>query len=117
MKAAAIRSFLGALTCALTVTAAHAQVVPDTKMTANTAALVKAKEGMVKLADSSIQYFSRGEGETIVLLPGGTLTVGYLDGVAEVLAKSGYRVVGINFRGSGKSTGSSKGVTLQNERG
>jgi hypothetical protein len=38
--------------------------------------------GIVKLADSNIQYFSRGKGETIVLLPGGTLTVGYLDGLA-----------------------------------
>jgi pimeloyl-ACP methyl ester carboxylesterase len=71
------------------------------------------KTGLVKLADSSIEYFSRGEGETIVLLPGGTLTVGYLDGLAEALAKAGYRVVGINFRGSGKSTGPSKGVTLR----
>ena len=70
------------------------------------------KEGIVTLADSKIQYFSRGKGETIVLLPGGTLTVGYLDGLAEELAKAGYRVVGINFRGSGKSTGSSKDVTL-----
>ena len=69
--------------------------------------------GMVKLADSNIQYFSRGKGESIVLLPGGTLTVGYLDGLADALAKAGYRVVSINFRGSGKSTGSSKGVTLQ----
>ena len=69
--------------------------------------------GIVKLADSNIQYFSRGKGETIVLLPGGTLTVGYLDGLADALAKAGYRVVGINFRGSGKSTGPSKGVTLQ----
>jgi pimeloyl-ACP methyl ester carboxylesterase len=39
--------------------------------------------------------------------------VGYLDGLAEALAEAGYRVVGINFRGSGKSTGSSNGVTLQ----
>jgi len=39
--------------------------------------------------------------------------VGYLDGLADALAKAGYRIVGINFRGSGKSTGSSKGVTLQ----
>jgi pimeloyl-ACP methyl ester carboxylesterase len=68
--------------------------------------------GIVKLADSNIQYFSRGEGETIVLLPGGTLRVA-LDGLAEALAKAGYRVVGINFRGSGKSTGPSAGVTLQ----
>lgn len=71
------------------------------------------EEGIVTLADSKIQYFSRGKGETIVLLPGGTLTVGYLDGLADALARAGYRVVGINFRGSGKSTGSSKGVTLQ----
>ncbi|HEV3300450.1 MAG TPA: alpha/beta hydrolase [Planctomycetaceae bacterium] len=69
--------------------------------------------GIVKLADSNIEYFSRGDGEAIVLLPGGTLTVGYLNGLAEALAKAGYRVVGINFRGSGKSTGPSKGVTLQ----
>jgi pimeloyl-ACP methyl ester carboxylesterase len=69
--------------------------------------------GIVKLADSNIEYFSRGKGETIVLLPGGTLTVGYLDGLANALAKAGYRVVGINFRGSGKSTGPSHGVTLQ----
>jgi pimeloyl-ACP methyl ester carboxylesterase len=69
--------------------------------------------GLVKLADSTIEYFSRGEGEAIVLLPGGTLTVGYLDGLADPLAKAGYRVVGINFRGSGKSTGPSKGVSLQ----
>ena len=47
------------------------------------------------------------------MLPGGTLTVGYLDGLADALAKAGYRVVGINFRGSGKSTGTSEGVTLQ----
>src|SRR4029077_8037168 len=79
-------------------TATHAQTV---------------ETGMVKLADSNIQYFSRGKGEAIVLLPGGTLTVGYLDGLADALAKAGYRVVGINFRGSGKSTGSSKGVTLR----
>jgi pimeloyl-ACP methyl ester carboxylesterase len=71
------------------------------------------KTGIVKLADSNIEYFSRGVGESIVLLPGGTLTVGYLDGLAEALAKAGYRVVAINFRGSGKSTGPSEGVTLQ----
>lgn len=54
--------------------------------------------GIVKLADSNIEYFSRGKGETIVLLPGGTLTVGYFDGLANALAKADYRVVGINFR-------------------
>ena len=69
--------------------------------------------GIVELKDSKIEYFSRGEGEPIVLLPGGTLKVGYLDGLADALAKAGHRVVGINFRGSGKSIGPSEGVTLQ----
>ena len=61
-----------------------------------------AETGLVKLTDFSIQYFSRGKGELIVLLPGGTLTVGYLDGLAEALAGAGYRVVGINFRDFGR---------------
>lgn len=69
--------------------------------------------GVVKLAGSNIEYFSRGKGEPIILLPGGTLTVGYLNDLAEAFAKPGYRVVGINFRGSSKSTGSGEGVTLQ----
>ncbi|CAN7226408.1 alpha/beta fold hydrolase [Rhizobium leguminosarum] len=69
--------------------------------------------GIVELKESKIEYFSRGEGEPIVLLPGGTLKVSYLDGLAEALAEAGHRVVGINFRGSGKSTGPSDGVTLQ----
>ena len=61
MKTPCIRSLLAALVCALTVTTAHAQAASKTETT----------EGIVKLADSSIQYFSRGEGEAIVLLPGG----------------------------------------------
>lgn len=69
--------------------------------------------GVVKVGNANIEYFSRGKGEAIVLLPGGTQTVGYLDTLADALAKSGYRVIGINFRGSGRSTGSADGVTLQ----
>jgi pimeloyl-ACP methyl ester carboxylesterase len=98
---------------ALVMTSAHAQAAPSTTTAKDVAAAGPWKEGIVKLSDSSIQYFSRGQGEAIVLLPGGTLTVDYLDGLAEALAKAGHRVVGINFRGSGKSTGPSQGVTLQ----
>jgi pimeloyl-ACP methyl ester carboxylesterase len=101
------------LICALAVPSAHAQAAPKAKLATDVASPGKGKEGIVKLADSSIEYFSRGEGEAVVLLPGGTLTVGYMDGLAEALAKGGYRVVAINFRGSGKSTGPSNGVTLQ----
>lgn len=81
--------------------------------TAETASTQAVEEGIVTLADTKIQYFSRGSGETIILLPGSTLTVGYLDGLAESLAAAGFRVVSINLRGTGKSIGSTDGVTLQ----
>ncbi|MCU0733574.1 MAG: alpha/beta hydrolase [Hyphomonas sp.] len=69
--------------------------------------------GVIETDSASLEYFSRGEGEAVVLLPGGTLTVGYLDAFADALAAKGYRVIGINFPGSGKSTGPDKGVTLE----
>jgi pimeloyl-ACP methyl ester carboxylesterase len=72
----------------------------------------RVESGVVKLADSNIEYFSQGQGQPVVLLPGGSLTVGYMDGLAQSLAEAGYRAVRINFRGSGKSTGSGKDVTL-----
>jgi pimeloyl-ACP methyl ester carboxylesterase len=71
-----------------------------------------AQEGTVKLSDSDIQHFSQGHGRPIVLLPFGGLTVGYMAGLSQNLADAGYRVIRINFRGSGKSTGSGKGITL-----
>jgi hypothetical protein len=47
----------------------------------NTASRVQtATEGIIKLSDASIEYFSQGEGEAVVLLPGGSLTVGYMEG-------------------------------------
>lgn len=69
--------------------------------------------GVIQTEGASVEYFSRGSGEAVVLLPGGTLTVGYLDAFANALAAKGYRVIGINFPGSGKSTGPDQGVTLQ----
>ena len=71
-----------------------------------------AQEGIVKLTDSNIQYFSQGQGKPIVLLPFGGLTVGYMADLSQRLADAGYRVIRINFRGSGKSTGSGEGITL-----
>jgi pimeloyl-ACP methyl ester carboxylesterase len=70
------------------------------------------QESVVKLSASNIEYFSEGQGEAVVLLPGGSLTVGYIDGPSQALADAGYRAVRINFRGSGKSTGSGEAVTL-----
>jgi pimeloyl-ACP methyl ester carboxylesterase len=71
-----------------------------------------ATEGIIKLSDASIEYFSQGQGEAVVLLPGGSLTVGYMEGLAQALAEAGYRAVRVNFRGAGKSTGSGTGITL-----
>jgi pimeloyl-ACP methyl ester carboxylesterase len=71
-----------------------------------------AQEGIIKLTDSSIQYFSQGQGRPIVLLPFGGLTVGYMAGLSQDLADAGYRVIRISFRGSGKSTDSGEGITL-----
>ena len=70
------------------------------------------QEGVARLADSNIEYFSQGQGEAIVLLPFGGLTVGYMQELSQDLADAGYRVVRVNFRGSGASTGSEQSVTL-----
>jgi pimeloyl-ACP methyl ester carboxylesterase len=70
------------------------------------------QQGIVRLADSNIEYFNQGHGESIVLLPFGGLTVGYMQALSQDLADAGYRVVRINFRGSGASTGSEQNVTL-----
>jgi hypothetical protein len=59
---------------------------------------IAAENGIVKVGDAGIEYLTRGKGQAIVLLPGGTLTVGYLDGLADELSKAGYRVVGIKSR-------------------
>jgi pimeloyl-ACP methyl ester carboxylesterase len=94
-------ALLGVLTGALSATAQ------------NTTASARVDSGMVKLADSNIEYFSQGQGEAVVLLPGGSLTVSYMEGLAQALAEAGYRAVRINPRGAGRSTGSGNSVTLR----
>lgn len=67
----------------------------------------------IDLIDSHIEYFTQGDtGDVIVLLPGGALNVDYMDGLANELVRSGYRVVSVNPRGAGNSTGKAEGVTL-----
>lgn len=77
-----------------------------------TRSAVAVQEGVVNLTNSKIEYFSQGQGEPIVLLPFGGLTVGYMNDLAQDLANAGYRVVRINFRGSGESAGSGDEITL-----
>src|SRR5262245_57061829 len=52
-----------------------------------------------------IEYFSQGQGEPIVLLPGSGLAVAYLEPLAGALARGGYRALRINPRGAGNSSG------------
>jgi pimeloyl-ACP methyl ester carboxylesterase len=94
----------------LLIVGACLSAVSSSAQASTRASLVQ--QGMVKLADSNIEYFSQGQGKPIVLLPFGGLTVGYMDALSQDLADAGYRVVRINFRGSGMSTGSAEGVTL-----
>lgn len=70
------------------------------------------QEGIVNLPNSNIEYFTQGQGPPIILLPFGGLTVGYMHELSQDLAGAGYHVIGVNFRGSGKSTGSGEGITL-----
>jgi pimeloyl-ACP methyl ester carboxylesterase len=78
---------------------------------------VRGESQMVKLADANIEYFSQGQGDVVVLLPGGSLSVNYMEGLAQALADSELRAVRINPREAGKSTGAAKGVTLHDLAG
>jgi hypothetical protein len=42
--------------------------------------------GLVKLTGADIEYFSRGKGAAVVMLPGETLPVSHIDGLADALA-------------------------------
>jgi pimeloyl-ACP methyl ester carboxylesterase len=53
-----------------------------------------------------IEYFSQGQGEPVVLLPGAGFGVAYLEPLADALSRGGYRAVRINPRGAGQSRGS-----------
>jgi pimeloyl-ACP methyl ester carboxylesterase len=66
---------------------------------------------VVQVGKTTLEYFSVGKGETVVLLPGGSLTVNYLANLARSLDASSYRAVRINSRGAGASTGTAEGVT------
>jgi pimeloyl-ACP methyl ester carboxylesterase len=66
----------------------------------------------VKVGEAEIECFVHGAGDTIVMLPGGSLAAGYLADLAEALASAGFQAVRINPRGAGASTGAMEGLTL-----
>ena len=61
------------------------------------------KSHLFHVGNTTVEYFSVGKGETVVLLPGGSLSVNYLANLARSLDASGYRAVRINPRGAGAS--------------
>jgi pimeloyl-ACP methyl ester carboxylesterase len=67
---------------------------------------------MVKVGDAELECFSHGAGVAILLLPGGSLAVGYLSDLADALAAAGFRAIRVNPRGAGASTGPFEGMTL-----
>lgn len=66
----------------------------------------------LKVGDAELECFSHGVGVPIILLPGGSLAVGYLSDLADTLAAAGLRAVRVNPRGAGGSTGPMDGLTL-----
>jgi len=72
---------------------------------------------LVHVGNTTVEYFSVGKGETVVLLPGGGLNVSYMEGLPQSLSEAGYRAVRINPRGAGASKGSADDVTLHDLAG
>lgn len=64
--------------------------------------------------DVTIEYYTMGnkEGDVVALLPGGSLNVNYMMGLAKALASKGNYVIAINPRGAGKSSGPGESLTL-----
>ena len=72
---------------------------------------------VVQVGNTTVEYFSLGKGETVVLLPGGGLNVSYMEGLAQSLSKAGFRAVRINPRGAGASKSAANNVTLHDLAG
>lgn len=66
----------------------------------------------VKAGDAELECFSQGTGAGIIMVPGGSLSVGYLSGLADALAAAGLRATRVNPRGAGGSTRPMEGLTL-----
>ncbi|MDZ4747933.1 MAG: alpha/beta hydrolase [Saprospiraceae bacterium] len=67
---------------------------------------------MVDIGEANMEYITEGKGSTILLLPDAGLNTEYLKDLSRALAKSGYLVVRINPRGTGKSKGKAGEITM-----
>lgn len=66
----------------------------------------------ITVGEARVECFDQGQGDAVVLLPGGSLSVDYLADLADALAAAGLRAVRVNPRGAGGSTGPTDGLTL-----
>lgn len=61
----------------------------------------------------NVEYFVFGSGtEAVLMAPGNGRSAKDLEGIAELISRSGYRVIAINPRGIGGSNGALEGATL-----
>lgn len=70
------------------------------------------REHRIVRGTAVIECRERGRGDAIVLLPAGGCRSRYLQPLADALAGAGWRVIDINLRGAGDSTGAAEGTTL-----
>jgi pimeloyl-ACP methyl ester carboxylesterase len=67
---------------------------------------------MVEVGEARLEAAIYGAGDTVMLLPAGSHSIGYLAPFAQQLAVAGFRAVAVNFRGVGASIGPLDGLTL-----
>jgi len=66
----------------------------------------------VRIDDAVIEFLVEGAGDPVVLVPGLGLDTSYFADLSRRLARADFRVVAVNPRGAGASTGSTDGLTL-----
>ena len=69
-------------------------------------------QGKVQVGEAMIEFLADGSGDTVVLIPGGSMDASYFDDFAPILANAGFRSVAVNPRGAGESMGPMEGLTL-----
>ena len=77
------------------------------------AAAVGYRTIMLEVAGAELEARVWGEGETVVALPGLGGDVTWFTLVAPMISEAGFRVVALNQRGIGESSGTLEGLTLE----
>lgn len=70
------------------------------------------RSDVIEVRTAQVEVRSQGSGDVVVVLSGVGAEVSYLDEFGGTLAASGLRVLAINPRGAGRSSGPMRGLTL-----